>query len=77
MSEAKQSINAEQLTYATTKIAIVRALGRSGLLIRHAGGSYAAKPRQHIVRGLLVLACDEKPVLAADSYVLEEGSVPR
>jgi hypothetical protein len=61
--EAKQSINAEQVAYARAKVASVRALDRTSLPIPHAGGTYPAKPLQHIVGGLLTLDSDWKPGL--------------
>lgn len=62
--EAKQSINAEQVAYARAKVASVRALERTSLPIPHAGGTYPAKPLQHIVGGLLTLESDWRPGLA-------------
>lgn len=41
--EAKQAINATQVTYAQVKIASVRKLHRTSLPIPHAGGVYKAK----------------------------------
>lgn len=42
--EAKQSINASQVSYAHKKVASVRRLHRTSLPIPHAGGTYPAKP---------------------------------
>lgn len=61
--EAKQSINAEQVAYARQKVASVRALHRTSLPIPHAGGTYPAKPLQHIIGGMLTLESDWKPGL--------------
>lgn len=61
--EAKQSINAEQVAYARKKVASVRRLHRTSLPIPHAGGTYPAKPLQHIIGGLLTLDSDWSPGL--------------
>lgn len=61
--EAKQSINAEQVAYARKKVASVRRLHRTSLPIPHAGGTYPAKPLQHILGGLLTLESDWSPGL--------------
>jgi hypothetical protein len=61
--EAKQSINAEQVAYARKKVGSVRRLHRTSLPIPHAGGTYPAKPLQHIVGGLLTLDSDWNPGL--------------
>jgi hypothetical protein len=61
--EAKQSINADQVAYARKKVGSVRSLYRTSLPIPHAGGTYPAKPLQHIVGGLLTLESDWKPGL--------------
>lgn len=61
--EAKQSINAEQVAYARQKVASVRALHRTSLPIPHAGGTYPAKPLQHIIGGMLTLESDWRPGL--------------
>ena len=61
--EAKQSINAEQVAYARKKVGSVRRLHRTSLPIPHAGGTYPAKPLQHIVGGLLTLDSDWSPGL--------------
>lgn len=61
--EAKQSINAEYVAYARTKVSSVRSLHRTSLPIPHAGGTYAAKPLQHVLGGLLTLESDWTPGL--------------
>jgi hypothetical protein len=61
--EAKQSINADQVAYAKKKVASVRRLHRTSLPIPHAGGTYPAKPLQHILGGLLTLESDWTPGL--------------
>jgi hypothetical protein len=61
--EAKQSINAEQVAYARKKVVSVRRLHRTSLPIPHAGGTYPAKPLQHIIGGLLTLDSDWSPGL--------------
>lgn len=66
--EAKQTINAEQVAYASGKIASVRKLHRTSLPIPHAGGVYPAKPPQHIHGGILTFESDWNPALG-DSLV--------
>lgn len=61
--EAKQSINAEQVAYAHDKIGSVRKLHRTSLPIPHAGGTYPAKPLQHIHGGILTFESDWSPPL--------------
>jgi hypothetical protein len=61
--EAKQSINADRVAYARKKVASVRRLHRTSLPIPHAGGTYPAKPLQHIIGGLLTLESDWNPAL--------------
>jgi hypothetical protein len=61
--EAKQSMNSEQVAYARKKVASVRRLYRTSLPIPHAGGTYPAKPLQHIIGGLLTLDSDWSPGL--------------
>lgn len=63
--EAKQSINADQVAYAKEKVTSVRRLHRTSLPIPHAGGTYPAKPLQHILGGLLTLESDWNPGLGA------------
>lgn len=59
--EAKQSINAEQVTYAQKKVASVRRLHRTSLPIPHAGGTFAAKALIPIIGGILTFESDWKP----------------
>lgn len=61
--EAKQSINASQVTYAQDKIASVRNLYRTSLEIPYAGGTYKAKTPPPILGGILTLESDWKPAL--------------
>src|ERR1035437_2719000 len=49
--EAKQAINASQVTYAQDKISTVRRLHRTSVPIRHAGGRYRAKTPCEILGG--------------------------
>lgn len=73
--EAKQAINAEQVTYAQKKIASVRALHRTSVPIPHAGGVYKAKPPQHLLGGLLTFESDWKPGLGEPLIqALKDGS---
>lgn len=59
--EIKQTMNAEHVAYAANKIASVRALHRTSLPIKHAGGEYPAKPPHYIVGGLVSLDSDWNP----------------
>ena len=61
--EAKQTVNAGQVTYAQQKIASVRRLYRTSLPIPHAGGTYQPKPLPHILGGLLAFESDWDPAL--------------
>jgi hypothetical protein len=61
--EAKQSLDAQQIGYAHTKIASVRALSRTSLPIPHAGGTYPARPLPWIVGGILTLESSWTPPL--------------
>jgi hypothetical protein len=61
--EAKQSINACQVEYASAKSVSVRALHRTSLPIPHAGGTYSAKPLQDILAGLLTFQSDWSPAM--------------
>lgn len=61
--EAKQAIDATQVTYAERKIASVRALKRTSLPIPHAGGVYDPKPLHHIIGGLVTFESDWSPPL--------------
>lgn len=72
--EAKQAINAEQVAYAREKVASVRRLDRTSLPIPYAGGTYKAKPPQHIIGGLLTFESDWKPPLGNSlTTALSEG----
>ena len=61
--EAKQTINTNLVKYSQNKIASVRRLHRTSLPIPHAGGTYPAKPPQHIYGGLLTFESDWSPAL--------------
>lgn len=61
--EAKQSINAAEVSYAQKKVASVRRLHRTSLPIPSAGGILPAKPLQHIIGGLLTFESDWDPQL--------------
>jgi hypothetical protein len=61
--EAKQSINAGEVSYAQKKVASVRRLHRTSLPIPSAGGILPAKPLQHIIGGLLTFESDWNPPL--------------
>jgi len=61
--EAKQTINAGEVTYAQDKAASVRKLYRTSLPIPHAGGTYPPKPLAHILGGVLTFESDWTPAL--------------
>lgn len=61
--EAKQTINADQVSYAQKKVASVRRLHRTSLPIPHAGGTYPAKTPAHILGGLLTFESEWSPAL--------------
>lgn len=59
--EAKQSINAGEVSYAQRKVASVRRLHRTSLPIPYAKGTYPAKPLIPIFGGLLTFESDWTP----------------
>jgi hypothetical protein len=59
--EAKQSINAGEVSYAQGKVASVRRLHRTSLPIPYAKGTYPAKPLIPILGGLLTFESDWTP----------------
>ena len=61
--EAKQAMNAQQVSYAQAKVASVRKLHRTSLPIPHAGGTYDPKPPQPIIGGLVAFESDWSPAL--------------
>ncbi|MDH4185385.1 MAG: hypothetical protein OEV08_00180 [Nitrospira sp.] len=61
--EAKQTINASQVTYAMKKVASVRRLHRTSLPIPYAKGTYPAKPLIPIYGGVLAFESDWTPSL--------------
>ncbi len=61
--EAKQSINAAEVSYAQGKVASVRKLFRTSLPIPHAGGTYPAKALIPIKGGILTFESDWSPPL--------------
>lgn len=61
--EAKQSVSAEQISYAQKKVASVRNLHRTSLPIPYAEGVYRAKPLIPIYGGLLSCDSEWKPAL--------------
>ena len=61
--EAKQSIDADQVSYAQKKVASVRRLHRTSLPIPHAGGTYPPKIPAHILGGLLAFESEWTPPL--------------
>ena len=72
--ETKQSINANQISYAHDKIASVRRLNRTSLPIPYAKGIYPAKPLIPIYGGILTFESDWSPPLGqALLNALNEG----
>ena len=61
--EAKQAINADEVSYAHGKVASVRCLHRTSLPIPHAGGTYPAKTPARILGGLLTFESEWNPPL--------------
>ena len=61
--EVKQTINANQVSYARKKLASVRHLHRTSLPIPYAKGNYPAKPLIPILGGLLAFKSDWSPAL--------------
>ncbi len=61
--EAKQTINAGQVSYAQEKVASVRRLHRTSLPIPYAKSTYPAKPLIPIYGGLLTFESDWSPAL--------------
>lgn len=61
--EAKQAINAAQVSYAQKKVASVRRLHRTSLPIPYAKGTYPAKPLIPIYGGILAFESDWVPAL--------------
>jgi hypothetical protein len=61
--EAKQAINAGQVSYAQDKVQSVRTLKRTSLPIPHAGGTFPPKPLPYILAGLLTFESDWNPPL--------------
>lgn len=61
--EAKQTINADNVSYALKKVASVRRLHRTSLPIPYAKGTYPAKPLIPIYGGLLTFESDWSPAL--------------
>jgi hypothetical protein len=59
--EAKQSIDAQQVSYAQKKVASVRGLHRTSLPVPHVEGTAAAKPLHQILGGILTLDSEWTP----------------
>lgn len=59
--EAKQTINAKEITYARKKIGSVRNLHRTSLPIPHAGGTYGPKRLIPICGGILAFDSEWSP----------------
>ena len=74
--EAKQSINAGEVSYAQKKVASVRRLHRTSLPIPSAGGILPAKPLQHIIGGLVTFESDWDPVLGKPLLDALAGAKP-
>lgn len=63
--EAKQTINANLISYAQAKIESVRKLHCTSLPIPHAGGTYPAKSPINILGGILTFESDWNPSMGA------------
>jgi hypothetical protein len=63
--EAKQTLNAQVISYAHEKASSVRRLQRTSIPIPHAGGIFPAKQPPPIAAGLLTLESDWNPALGA------------
>jgi hypothetical protein len=74
--EAKQSINAVEVSYAQKKAGSVRRLHRTSLPIPSAGGVLPAKPLQHIIGGLLSFESDWDPPLGKPLLDALAGAEP-
>lgn len=61
--EAKQTINADHVSYSQKKVASVRRLHRTSLPIPYAKGTYPAKPLIPILGGILTFESDWNPAL--------------
>jgi hypothetical protein len=61
--EAKQTLNADLVSYAREKCSSVRKLHRTSLPIPHAGGTYEAKTPMPILGGVLTFESDWSPPL--------------
>ena len=72
--EVKQEMSGDEIKYAADKIAGVRQLHRTSIPIPHAGGTYPAKPPQHIIGGLLCLCSSWSPPFG-ESFETAVGSV--
>lgn len=59
--EIKPELNREHVLYAADKVASVRTLHRTSAEIKHAGGTFQAKPPQHIIGGLLAVRSGWNP----------------
>jgi hypothetical protein len=59
--EVKQSLTKEQLEYASQKVASVRRLRRTSIVIPHAGGEHPPKPLPKIVGALVCLKSGWNP----------------
>lgn len=61
--EAKQSLNADQVSYASEKIRSVRALHRTSLPVPYVDGVYKPKTPHRILGGILTFESDWSPAL--------------
>jgi len=62
--EVKQELSRKYVKYAGDKIGTVRRLERTSAPIRHAGGTYTAKPPHRIIGGLVCLKSSWKSGIA-------------
>lgn len=81
--EAKQTVNAQMISYTQAKVQSVRKLHRTSLPIPYAGGTYPAKAPIKIIGGVLSFESEWKPgmgdslikALEADNGCLDIGCV--
>lgn len=66
--EVKPQINKDTLKYAAKKAKSVRALKRTSISIRHAGGEFPAKPAFKIISGIISHRVDWKNGLKSNAF---------
>ena len=76
MFEAKQTIDAAQVSYAQEKVASVRRLYRTSLPIPYAKGTYPAKPLIPILGGILTFESEWSPPFGQPLATALAGNEP-